>query len=338
MMKVLFASSNPLKTSRLTLDEEVRDIQEKAGQANSGKCIEFIPVPAARPDDLLQWLNKHSDASVLHFAGHGEEAGIVLQDAGGNPQEVSLRAVAEMLSSVTTKVRLVFLGACYTAEKAECLNEAVDFVIAMSGTVGSEVVSIFSAAFYRAVGFGRTVWEAFEQGRAAIRLQGLPSVDKPMLYCRRSANPEEVVLCQPPNGGKGGNGNGHLEKAQYDGYQGAMRAVDRRLTTVEMGMGVLRTIERDIAVMKVGLENELKHQGMELTRIATSQSETQKQTTALASTVAVMADERRRDAERRLEERQLARTGTVVQWVVIVLILVAVALIAFAVRWRFGPT
>lgn len=60
-----------------------------------------------------------------------------------------------------------------------------------------EAARIFSAYFYSAIGFGFSVKKAFEQGKAALMLEGIPEEDTPELYVREGLNPNELIIVKP---------------------------------------------------------------------------------------------------------------------------------------------
>jgi hypothetical protein len=72
-IKVLFFSANPTGTSKLQLDEEVRQITLKIRSSEHRDVLELIPRMAARPDDILQALLEHKP-HIVHFSGHGSIA------------------------------------------------------------------------------------------------------------------------------------------------------------------------------------------------------------------------------------------------------------------------
>src|SRR5690348_11295843 len=56
------------------------------------------------------------------------------------------------------------LNACYTRVQAEAISDVIDYVIGMNATIGDKAASAFAASFYRAIGFGRSVKDSFDQG------------------------------------------------------------------------------------------------------------------------------------------------------------------------------
>src|SRR3954447_9154917 len=69
-IKTVFIAANPTRNSRLTLDEELRDIQQKIRAAEHRDAFETIVAPAAHPDDIEQVLLTHKPV-LVHFSGHG---------------------------------------------------------------------------------------------------------------------------------------------------------------------------------------------------------------------------------------------------------------------------
>src|SRR5262249_24673373 len=56
----------------------------------------------------------------------------------------------------------------------------------------------FATAFYRGLGFGRNLQEAFDLGRNALMNLQVPEDQRPWLYCRNGAvDPAKVVLVGP---------------------------------------------------------------------------------------------------------------------------------------------
>ncbi|GEM_PF-3967358 len=69
-IKALFLAANPNGTTKLALDEEIREITQKIRLAENRDLLDVISVWAVRPDDLLQYLNQHKP-QIVHFSGHG---------------------------------------------------------------------------------------------------------------------------------------------------------------------------------------------------------------------------------------------------------------------------
>jgi hypothetical protein len=193
-VKILFLSANPTSTSRLGLDEEIRAITEKIRASAHRDLVEVVSYWAVRPDDLLQALNEH-EPHVIHFSGHGSNADeIILNDAQGSAKPVSKKALVNLFKTFKGNIQVVLLNACYSQPQAEGIIEHVPCAIGMSNSIGDRAAISFAASFYRAIGFGRTVREAFDQGIAALMLEGIDEENIPTLMTRRDSDAARILL------------------------------------------------------------------------------------------------------------------------------------------------
>ncbi|RLI49373.1 MAG: hypothetical protein DRP09_20700 [Candidatus Thorarchaeota archaeon] len=197
-IKILFLGAYP-DIKPLKLDEEVRAIRQKLRMSEHRDTFDWDSAWAVRPDDLLQMLNEHKP-HIVHFSGHGSPSGeIILVDenvinGNRNPKPVSPEALRRLFQVVADNVRVVLLNACYSRIQAEAIKDFVDCVIGMNSEIGDQAAIIFASSFYRALGFGRSVKEAFEQGRVALMLEGIPEENTPELLCRSNVDPSRIFL------------------------------------------------------------------------------------------------------------------------------------------------
>jgi hypothetical protein len=193
-IRILFVSANPHGETQLKLDEEVREIEAKIRAAEYRDSLELITKLAARPDDLLQSLNQH-EPHIVHFSGHGSSTEeIILLDKLGNPKPVSKEALVSLFNTLKNNIRVVLLNACFSQPQAEAITEEIDCAIGMMRAIGNDAAITFAAAFYRAIGFGRSVKDAFDQGRTALLLEGIPEEKTPVLMTRKKIAAESIVL------------------------------------------------------------------------------------------------------------------------------------------------
>lgn len=196
-IKILFLSANPKDISRIRLDEEVREVDEKIRRGDLRDQLTLIPHLAVRPSDLQETLLRHKP-HILHFSGHGSPTeGIVLEDNHGRTKLVSTAALAALFSAIKDNLRIVLLNACYSSLQAEVITQTVDFTIGMNKEIGDRSAIVFSAAFYRGLAFGRSVQESFDLGVGALMLEGIPEEKTPTLLMRKGANASQAYLLTP---------------------------------------------------------------------------------------------------------------------------------------------
>jgi hypothetical protein len=191
--RILFLGANPAG-SQLALDEESRAIEQKIRSTDQRDSLELITKWAVRPDDLLEYLNEYRP-HVVHFSGHGtEEEQIILVDESHRAFPVSAAALKQLFTTLKDNIRVVVLNACYSRDQAEAIVEVIDCAIGMKQEIGDNAARAFAASFYRAVGYGHSVNDAFEQGKVALMLQGIPEETTPTLLVRAGVDADALFL------------------------------------------------------------------------------------------------------------------------------------------------
>jgi Tfp pilus assembly protein PilF len=194
-VKILFLAANPADaSSKLRLDEEIREIDQKIRVGTHRDRIELVSAWAVRVGDLQQALLRHKP-DIVHFSGHGRKnKGIVLEDRDRNSQVVNKQAVAKLFRILKDNIRVVVLNACYAKDQAMAVAETIDFVVGMNAAIRDQAAIIFSAYFYQSLAFGRTVKEAFELAVNQIELEGMKGAQIPELLVRSGADSSQSKL------------------------------------------------------------------------------------------------------------------------------------------------
>src|SRR5438309_93131 len=147
---ILIFAASPLDQPRLSLDREVREIQN--GLRHSRKHFDLKQQWATRPKDLRRSLLDHKPRYV-HFCGHGAgRDGIVLEG-----QLVDAVALAELFRLFSASIKCVVLNACYSTLQAQAIAEHIDYVIGMKKAIGDAAAIEFASAFYDSLGAGESV-------------------------------------------------------------------------------------------------------------------------------------------------------------------------------------
>jgi hypothetical protein len=190
-VRILLLASNPLHTTRLRIDEEIRSIDEALHKAEFGEMFDIRQFGAVRVPDLQACLLRHKP-DIVHFSGHGSKSSeIILEANSGNGFPVPTNALSRLFAVFEDDVRCVVLNACYSENQALAIAEHIDCVVGMSGAIGDSSAIGFAAAFYQALGYGKDVKTAFELGCIQIDLEGLDDQDLPKLLALRR-NPEHI--------------------------------------------------------------------------------------------------------------------------------------------------
>lgn len=184
-VKILVLATNPDETTPLSLDEEVRSIDQALQQSRFRDKFELEQQWAVRVSDLQRLLLRYKP-DIVHFSGHGNESGeIILEDSEGNSKPVPAPALSKLFSLLKDNIKCVVLNACYTEVQAEAISRHIGCVVGMSKAIGDEAAISFSEAFYGALGDGRDIRTAFELGCNQIDLANLNEQDTPKLKTKK---------------------------------------------------------------------------------------------------------------------------------------------------------
>ncbi|MEY4926514.1 MAG: hypothetical protein RI894_950 [Bacteroidota bacterium] len=190
-LKILFLGANPRDTTRIRIDEELREIDNQLRLSAGRDRLSLGQKWAVRPDDLQQSL-VDSEPQIVHFSGHGSSLGICLEDEQGNSKEVNAEALSDLFALFKGTVKCVLLNSCYSEAQATAISQYVPYVIGMSDAMPDEAATRFSVGFYKAIAAGKTVEFAFNLGVNAIKLEGLGFEQLPKLL----KTSENLVLLQ----------------------------------------------------------------------------------------------------------------------------------------------
>ncbi|NJN83799.1 MAG: CHAT domain-containing protein [Caldilineaceae bacterium] len=185
-IRILFLAANPKETPPLSLGEEVRAIDDALLRAAHRDLFEMEQQWAVRLSDLQAHLLRYSP-DIVHFSGHGTTANeIILENEHGESQPVSAALLSQLFSLLRDNIRCVVLSACYSARQADAIGDSIDCVVGMNDAMSDSAAIAFSASFYQALAYGRSVGTAFALGANQIDLASLPQSHTPHLIDKRA--------------------------------------------------------------------------------------------------------------------------------------------------------
>jgi CHAT domain-containing protein len=198
---ILILAANPTTTERLRLDEEVKKIEQGFERSKRREQFKLVVRFAVTDDELRRALLDH-EPEIVHFSGHGtetdkggsgrdfvidpedERGGLAFEDDSGQAQLISSESLSRLFELCSDHVKCVVLNACYSEAQADAIVQHIDYVIGMKKAIGDEAAIKFAVGFYDALGAGRDYEKAFNFGRVAIDLKGIPEYLTPVLKTR----------------------------------------------------------------------------------------------------------------------------------------------------------
>ena len=179
--KILLLAANPKDTTRLRLDEEFREIDERLRLSKQRDHFEIKQKSAVRIKDL-QLALLDEQPHIVHFSGHGELEGIMLEDQSGKATLVNPKGLSGLFKILADDgIECVVLNACYSETQAKAIGEHIPFVISMRKEIGDKAAIEFSVGFYNGIGAGKSVEQSYRLGCNAIQLQNIPEHLTPVL-------------------------------------------------------------------------------------------------------------------------------------------------------------
>jgi len=197
-IKILFLAADPVDTSHLRLGTEIKEINKKMQSALHRDSFELVSEWAVTAADLREALLRHCP-QIVHFSGHGSKSGcLVVEDESGKARMIDREALTALFQILRDNIRIVVLNACYSKPQADAIGQVVDYTIGMSTTISDKAAILFSATFYSALGFGRTVKEAFELARIALHMDFPQEHKTPWLLAQESIDRASGYLIEQP--------------------------------------------------------------------------------------------------------------------------------------------
>ncbi len=195
---ILFLAANPAQSERLALDREYRTIEESL---EGSPRVAEIRLETGWAVDLARLEAKllATRPSVIHFGGHGDREGVLLE----SPDEfteglVDAEVLAGVIGELAGDVQLVVLNACYTDAMAERLVKVVPCAVGMRSAVPDSAAAIFAAHFYRVLGHGRAVGTAYRTALYALRQMSLDD-EAPRLVVAEGVDADALLPFDRPD-------------------------------------------------------------------------------------------------------------------------------------------
>ncbi|MDJ0676829.1 MAG: CHAT domain-containing protein [Calothrix sp. MO_167.B42] len=181
VLTILFLAANPQGTEQLHLDQEVREISEGLLRSQHRDSFKLEQKWAVRPKDVQRALLQ-LNPQIVHFSGHGAGTkGLLFAGEDVNTTFVDADTLANLFKLFADQVKCVILNGCYTEIQAEAIAQHIPYVIGMNKAIGDRAAIDFAVGFYDALGAGRSIEFAYEFGRNAIQMAGIPEHLTPVL-------------------------------------------------------------------------------------------------------------------------------------------------------------
>lgn len=171
--KILILTASPDNELRLRVDKEIKAIEQELDRSKNRDKFEIKFELAVTPGELIHILDTEKP-EIVHFSGHGKEAGLVFEDVAGQSQLVRAESLVKLFEKFRNEIECVVLNACYSEFQAKAINEHIHYVIGIKNQIEDTAAIKFAVGFYAALIAGRTYKDACDFGCIALDLEGIP--------------------------------------------------------------------------------------------------------------------------------------------------------------------
>ena len=178
-IKILFLGANPTLTP-LKLAEEIKKISFNLKLAKDRDNLNLAQEWAVTVESLIQAVLDESP-NFIHFSGHGNQDGIIIQDNFGKPHQIPSGVLDDLFEILKDTVVCVVLNSCYSREQAMVIHKHIPFVVGMKNAIPDETAIAFASGFYRGIGAKKSIPQSFKIGVIEAKAKGLSGSDNPIL-------------------------------------------------------------------------------------------------------------------------------------------------------------
>jgi hypothetical protein len=199
---LLFLAASPRPSTPLDLTREPlelkheRDAIEQAIRRVQGgeQRLRLVPHMGVDPDELVDHLHEHQPA-ILHFSGHGNSHGIVVETDVGDHTTIHPGALANVIKREAPETRLVVLSACHSQTSVAALLQVVRCVISMSDRIDDTAARDFATALYRAIALDRPFETAFNDAKDRLDMKRIADSDVPRIDFASEDDRSTLSVC-----------------------------------------------------------------------------------------------------------------------------------------------
>jgi hypothetical protein len=192
--KILILAANPINTTWKRLAKEVSEIEEGIKRSKFREQFRVISKWAVTTRDIQRAL-LDENPDVVHFCGHGEKEGLLVEDQQGNAFCLDPNALAELFKFFSAEIRCVLLNACYSEVQAAAIRKHIKWVYGMNGPIRQKDALEFAAAFYDALGAGKTYEQAYKFGLSAFHFAQKSRVHNSIFLCH--SHKDNILFAEP---------------------------------------------------------------------------------------------------------------------------------------------
>lgn len=167
-MKILYIASSPANVVQLQVGYEFDKIVTALESGAQRDRFELLrPLMSVSLERFLIEKHKHKPY-IIHFSGHGLNTGLVFSTENNQFQLATDEVLKEVFKGVNEYAHCIVLNACYASSQGKVISAAGIYVIGMNAAIQDKAAVYLSEKFYRALGNGQDIHEAFFHAKTLL--------------------------------------------------------------------------------------------------------------------------------------------------------------------------
>lgn len=179
--KILFLSANPISTPRLRVDAELNRVDEAFKSSKLRDRFDLENKGSVRLD-TFSTLILENNPEIIHFSGHADKQGILLEDKDGQTHVLANNALDAIFKLFKDKVKCVVLNSCYSENQAEIISKHGIYVVGMNDEINDDIAINFSIGFYLGIVNGKDSVFSYNFAKTKILTEHASSASIPVLW------------------------------------------------------------------------------------------------------------------------------------------------------------
>ncbi len=179
--KILFLSANPISTPRLRVDAELACIDDALKSSKFRDRFDLENKGAVRLDTFSASILENNP-EIIHFSGHADKQGIVLEDREGQTKALTNDSIDAIFKLFKDKVKCVVLNACYSENQAKIISKHGIYVVGMNDEINDDVAINFSVGFYLGIVNGKDPVFSYNFAKTKVLTENTSSSSIPVLW------------------------------------------------------------------------------------------------------------------------------------------------------------
>lgn len=177
--KILFLAANPMDKdlAELEIGSEYRTIKKEL--RNNPYLELLLPEMNSTIQDFIRAMNQKPQ--IVHFAGHGNKAGIFISDDNNYAQLMPTKALQRIFNQHKENIKLVVLNACYSETQAKVISEFGIYVIGMTTTIKDSESMNFASGLYTGLSEGKILKDAYDDAMIVLETKH-PNLTLPQIW------------------------------------------------------------------------------------------------------------------------------------------------------------